>query len=301
MNRLNSKFLSISQALPKFALICLALTLAFIIPLGHLIDLAKSSDLYSHAILIPAICLYLAWDKGRADTFPLSEPNRKAALVPVAVGIVSLAIFLSSDANPTDSLEIEDYLAPSILSFACFLIAGTLVSFGYESVKKQFFPILFILFIVPFPVFMREGIQSFFQHSSAELAYWFIKIAGVPIFREGLLFHMPTIVMEVAPQCSGLRSSLVLFIVSTVASYLFLKSPWKRSVFVLLVIPIGIFRNAIRILILALQCYHIGPEQIDGWFHRQGGQPLFAVTLIPLFATLYFFWRSEKKQNKAES
>lgn len=271
------------------------LSIVFAIPLQHLWALARSSDLYSHVILIPFVSVYLAWDTNRLVSIQDSKPNRLLAVWPLAIGLASMIAFYLSTANPHDPDQVENYLAYSIFAYACFLIASTFVLFGAKAIRAQIFAILFILLITPFPVAVRESIQIFFQHTSAEAAYWGIKLIGVPIFREGLIFEMPTISMEVAPQCSGLRSSLVLFITSLVASYLFLKSPWKRAVFVSLFIPIGIIRNAIRITVLAWQCYYIDPAMIDGWFHRQGGQPLFAVTLIPLFIVLWLFRRSETK------
>ncbi|MBK1880527.1 VPDSG-CTERM-specific exosortase XrtC [Pelagicoccus mobilis] len=271
------------------------LSLLFREPLQYLWGLARSSDLYSHVILIPFVSIYLAWDTSRLKTIEPSQPNRLLALVPVALGAVSLFAFWQTTASPLDPNQIEDYLAYSIFAYVSFIIATIFLLFGRETVRSQIFAILFLVILVPFPVAVREGIQIFFQYTSAEVAYWFIYIAGIPIHREGLIFEMPTIIMEVAPQCSGLRSSLVLFITSLVASYLFLKSPWKRAIFVSLFIPIGILRNAIRILVLAWQCYHIDPSMIHGWFHKHGGQPLFAVTLIPLFIVLWFFRRSEKK------
>lgn len=272
----------------------LSLTAAFFVPIKHLVELATHSDLYSHTLLIPFVCAYLAWETARSKKMEPSPPSAWLAIAPACIGAISLALFFLSGSVSLEANQIENYLAYSIFSYGCFIITICFLALGRNTVKAQIFPILFILFLSPFPVALRESIQIFFQHTSAEVAYWGIKFSGIPIYREGLVFEMPTIAMEVAPQCSGLRSSLVLFIVSTVASFLFLKSPWKRSIFVFLVIPIGILRNAIRIIILALQCYHVGPEEINGWFHRHGGQPLFAVTLIPLFATLYFFWRSEQ-------
>ncbi len=272
------------------------LSLLFLVPLQHLWGLARSSDLYSHVILIPFVSIYLAWDTSRIKTIELSQPNRLLALLPLAIGAVSLFAFSRTTANPLNPEQVEDYLAYSIFAYASFLIASTFLLFGRKAIRAQIFAILFILLITPFPVAVREAIQIFFQHTSAEVAYWGIKLVNIPIFRTGLIFEMPSIDMEVAPQCSGLRSSLVLFIVSLVASYLFLKSPWKRAIFVSLFIPIGIIRNAIRITVLAWQCYYIDPEMIDGWFHKQGGQPLFAVTLIPLFIVLWLFRRSERKK-----
>ncbi|MDQ8187870.1 VPDSG-CTERM-specific exosortase XrtC [Pelagicoccus sp. SDUM812002] len=283
------------QAVIVLAITIGVLSLLFVTPLQHLWALARSSDLYSHVILIPLVSVYLAWDTNRSQVIEPSRPKRSLALFPIGLGLVSLLAFFLGSENPLNPDQIEDYLAYSIFSYTCFIIAAIFLLFGVKTIQSQIFAILFLLLITPFPVAVREGIQVFFQHTSAEVAYWGIKLIGVPIFRTDLIFEMPTISMEVAPQCSGLRSSLVLFITSLVASFLFLKSPWKRAIFVSLFIPIGILRNAIRITVLAWQCYYIDPAMIDGWFHRQGGQPLFAVTLIPVFIVLWLFRRSESK------
>lgn len=275
----------------------IGLLICFAVPLTHLWTLAMNSDLYSHTILIPVVCIYLAWENGkRIET---SSPNRLLALIPAAIGLISLYAFYTVDANPTNPDQVENYLGYSIFALVMFAVAANFFFLGRHAARINLFPILFLVWMTPFTVPIREGLQIFFQYASAENAYWFIKLSGVPIFRNGaLIFEMPTIVMEVAPECSGIRSSLVLFITSLVASYLFLKTPWKRSALVFLVIPLGILRNGIRILVLALQCFHIHPDMINGWFHKHGGQPLFAVTLIPLFAVLYFFWKSENKKKK---
>lgn len=278
-----------------FAVATGLISLLFSTPLKHLAALSLSSDLYSHVLLIPIVSLYLAWDTNRIKRIARSEPQRIIAVVPFSVGLIALFTFLKTSANPSNGEEIENYLAYSILAYSCFVISAAFVSFGRTAVRTQLFPILFLLLVTPLPVPVREVIQAFFQHTSAEVSYWFISLAGIPIQRDGLIFYMPTIVMEVAPQCSGLRSSLVLFIVSTIAAFLFLRTPWKRALFVSLFVPIGILRNGIRILVLAWQCFHIDPEMINGWFHKHGGQPLFAVTLIPVFIVLWLFRRSEKR------
>lgn len=270
-----------------------SLALIFLEPLRRYFELATGSDLYSHTLLIPPLVIYLIVSNRKPNEEP-SRPNPVYAVVPALLTLVFCAIFVSSDFDLTTIDGLESHVAYAMLTIVSAILTFTCLLASAATIRRNLFPLFLLLWTAPFPAEVKLAIQTFFQHVSADVAYWFIKVAGVPIYREELVFHMPTIVMEVAPQCSGLRSSLVLFIVSLVASYLFLETPWKRTVFVLLVIPIGILRNAIRILILALQCYHIGPEEIDGWFHRQGGQPLFAITLIPLFVTLFLFRRSEK-------
>src|SRR5207244_4861510 len=97
----------------------------------------------------------------------------------------------------------------------------------------------------------------------------------------------------IAPECSGIRSSWMLFITSLLAAHLFLKKPWRRSVLVAAVIPLGILRNGFRILVIGLLCVHVGPEMIHSALHRRGGPLFFALSLVPLFLLLWWLRRSE--------
>jgi len=108
---------------------------------------------------------------------------------------------------------------------------------------------------------------------------------------------MPGIVLEVAQECSGIRSSWVLFITSLLASYLFLQSAWRRTFLVLFVLPLGVIRNAFRILVIALLCVHIGPEMINSAVHRRGGPLFFALSLIPLFILMWWLRRGDRGHN----
>jgi exosortase/archaeosortase family protein len=89
----------------------------------------------------------------------------------------------------------------------------------------------------------------------------------------------------------------VLFITSLLASYMFLRSAVHRTLLVVLVIPLGILRNAIRVLTIGLLCVHLGPEMIDSWIHHQGGPLFFAVSLVPLFAAAAWFRYLENRKS----
>ncbi len=276
----------------------IALTVAaFARPLWDLVQLALGSDFYSHTLLIPLVSIYLAWDN-RRRVIP-SAPQRLWAAAPLLLGAVSLVAFFRAPA--ADYAVDETKLAYGMVAFVSFVIAANCLTLGRQALRTNLFPLLFLYWMCPFTADLRNGIEAFLQYTSADVSYWLIETSGIPIFRSGLVFEMPTIALEVAPECSGIRSSLVLFITSLVASYLFLKSPWKRTALVLFVIPLGILRNGIRILVLAQLCYRIGPEMIHSWFHRSGGPPLFALSLIPLFALLYLFYRSERRLRPARS
>jgi exosortase len=145
--------------------------------------------------------------------------------------------------------------------------------------------------MAPIPTPIVTMMESALQHASAELAYIFIKISGIPIFRSGLSFHMPGISMSVAPQCSGIRSTIVLFLTSLVAGHLFIRKAWGRWFLVLFVIPLGIARNAFRILVLAYLCVRIDPSYIDSPIHHQGGPIFFVLSLIPFGIVLFLLRR----------
>jgi exosortase/archaeosortase family protein len=74
---------------------------------------------------------------------------------------------------------------------------------------------------------------------------------------------------------------------------MFLRTTWRRVLLVLAVIPLGLLRNAVRILVISLLCVHIGPHMINSVIHRRGGPFFFAVSLVPLFAMLWLFRRQE--------
>jgi len=77
---------------------------------------------------------------------------------------------------------------------------------------------------------------------------------------------------------------------------MFLRATWRRALLMAAVIPLGLLRNALRILVISLLCVHIGPHMINSVIHRRGGPVFFALSLIPLFAMLWLLRRQEIKQ-----
>jgi exosortase/archaeosortase family protein len=104
----------------------------------------------------------------------------------------------------------------------------------------------------------------------------------------------------VAPECSGIRSTLVLFITSLVAGQLFLRSRWKRALFALAVIPLGIFRNAFRIVTIGELCIHVDPGFIDSPIHHRGGPIFFVISMVPFILLLYYLRKAEIHEQKAK-
>lgn len=153
--------------------------------------------------------------------------------------------------------------------------------------------------MVPLPDAVVHGLETASQHASAEAASWYLRLAGVPFFRsetDPTIFQLPGIgPIKVAQECSGIRSSWVLFITSLIAAHMFLKGPWRRALFVVLVIPLGILRNGFRILVIGWLCVEVSPAMMDHWIHHRGGPVFFGLSLVPLFLILWWLRRGEKR------
>jgi exosortase C (VPDSG-CTERM-specific) len=163
------------------------------------------------------------------------------------------------------------------------------------------FPLLFLAFTIPLPEAAVDLLENASQEGSAEVANWLFLISGTPFLRNGTVFQLPGIAVEVAKECSGIHSSLVLFITSLLASYLFLRSPWRRALLVAAIIPLGLLRNGVRILTISLLCVHIGPHMINSVIHRRGGPFFFAASLIPLFLLLWWLRRGEVTATRSDT
>ena len=126
-------------------------------------------------------------------------------------------------------------------------------------------------------------------------------LSGMTYHREGLIFELPGIALQVAQECSGIRSSLVLFITSLLAGYMFLKSPWRRAALTIFVIPLAIVRNGFRIVTIGILCVQVDPGMVDSWIHRRGGPLFFALSLIPFFLLLFWLYRGERRREQPKT
>ncbi len=285
-----------SARVRRFLLAAGLLTLMFVIPLGQLFRFAATSQFHSYILLVPFIAGYLIWLK-RSALPAVGQPARLVAGAFGLAGTVVLAgywLILRSR-----QLSEDDYLAVMTLAFLLFFYGVCGWFWGGRICRTVAFPLALLLFLLPIPTPAMPWIDAFLQHGSALAASVFFGMAGTPYLRDGLTFQLPGISLQVAPECSGIQSSLVLFIVGLLAAYLFLRTPWKRAVLVLLVIPLGLIRNGFRVFVIGELCVHIGPQMINSYIHRQGGPIFFALSLIPLFVLLVVLQKTEKRRGRA--
>ena len=266
----------------------------FIVPLFSLFTYAAGTDLHSHILLVPFISGYLLYLR-RAE-LPRqfsSSPAAGSVFAILGLAAVALAMTFQHSAQP---LSQNDQLALTAFGFVSLLAAGGFLILGRQWMAAAAFPVAFLIFLVPLPDTAVNFLEKASMLASAEVANLLFDATGTPVLRSGTVFELPGIVIRVAQECSGIRSSWVLFITGLVAANLFLNSAWRRFILVAFIIPLGIVRNGFRILVIGLLCVHLGPQMIHSIIHRNGGPLFFALSLIPLFLLLLWLRRGETRR-----
>ena len=166
--------------------------------------------------------------------------------------------------------------------------------FGSDAFRAGIFPLLFLVFAIPVPGLILKPLISLLQRGSAEITLILLRISGTPVYREEFVFHMPRLSIEIAPECSGIRSFLSMVILTTFGGYLLLQTTWRRVALVLVAIPIMIFKNAVRITTLTLLSIHVDPGIIESRLHREGGIPFFLLALLLTYPVLKFLMKTEQ-------
>jgi exosortase C (VPDSG-CTERM-specific) len=281
------------------ALVTVALILAFWEPISGLARFSFSDELFSYIPLIPVISLGLIWFN-RRNLHPDSKPVRNLALLFGSAGVFLLAAYgwgRQAGWNP----DISDYLALMTAAFLLLLVAASCLFLVGATMRAIAFPAGFLVFAVPLPSALHRWIEHFLQYASADTAFGMFRLSTTPVFREGLILQLPAFRLEVAPECSGIHSTLVLFVTSVLAGHMFLGATWRRVLLTLSVVPLALLRNGFRIFVIGQACVHLGPQMIDSYIHRHGGPIFFVLSLIPFLMLLNYLRKSESRAATAVS
>ena len=265
-------------------------TLASVQPLTRLMLHAAQSELHSYIPLVPLVAAYLLYIR-RRTLVTACRSSMGGTVILSAIGVAALAASI----RLLGSLSVNDGLALLALAYVSLVAAGGFLFLGSKWMAAAAFPVSFLIFMVPLPDAVVSWLETASVLASADVSAFLFNITGTPLLREGTVFRLPTIVLVVAQECSGIRSSWVLFITSLLASHLFLESPWRRIILVAFVFPLAIVRNGFRILVIGLLCVHIGPHMIDSIIHRRGGPLFFVLSLVPLFLLSSWLRRGDQR------
>ena len=257
-------------------------------PLKDLLDAAANRDYYSHIILIPFVSVYLIYLKRKE----IYSDKVYSFGIGASVMLIGIILYVSGQ-NPGTSLNQNDFTSLITFSAVVLLLGAFISAYGVRAFREALFPLLFLGFMIPIPSSLMDWIIHFLQVGSTEFVNILLTATGVPFFREGFVFSLSGMSVEVAKQCSGIRSSLALLITALLAGHLFLNTGWKKVILAVAIFPIAMFKNGIRIVTLTLLGTYVDPRILQSSLHREGGIPFFIVALLLMAPVLYFLRKTE--------
>jgi exosortase len=265
-------------------------SLLFVRPLIRLVHLSLSNSDASHLILIPFLAACVLYIERRSIFRTLSSH----------VGLSSLLLFLGFGLSvgtqlAVNSLTSDLELTCYILALLLLWIAGFAFSFGRAAVRAAYFPLLFLLLTVPPPNFLLDRIIYLLQAGSSDITGALFDLFGVPALREGFVFHLAQVNIEVAKECSGIRSSIVLLVLALLVAHFCLKSFWSKGVFIICGLFMMLLKNGIRIASLTLLAMYVNPGFLTGRLHHYGGIVFFLLGLLLLLPVLWILQRGESR------
>jgi exosortase len=244
----------------------------------------------TYVILIPFIAVTLIyWDRERI--FSVLQTSIGPA---VAGFIVSAAIYFI-DLQYGGRLDDNDNLSLMTAAVVAAWLAGFMLIYGLPAFRAGLFPLLFLGLTAPMPTRIMSAMVHFLQYGSASLVGFLFALTGTPAYRENVVFVLPGLTIEVAEACSGIRSTLGIFIVTLLASHMLLRSNWRRTALVLAVIPISLFKNGVRIVVLTLLALHLDMRFLTGSLHHDGGILFMLLGLVMMYPVLSLLIRSEAR------
>ena len=250
-------------------------------------------DLYSYIYLIPFISFFLFFQK---KEHILAKINRFSPLG-ILIIIAGIILYIFSQYFRA-KLSPNDYFSMAISSWLIISLGGFLLFCGKNAFIEAMPALCFLVFMIPIPSPILNWYIEFLRKASETVSYYAFVLLGIPVFKTGNLFQLPNYTLEVARQCSGVRSSIGLWITAFLSSCLFLHKLRYRLLVLLSVIPIAIIKNGLRIVTLGILASYVDPIYITNhWLHKGGGVLYFGIALFLLFFPWLFFVRQLERKS----
>jgi exosortase len=255
--------------------------------------LALSNDTYSHIPLVPVVSLFVIYFE-RQRIFSRASSGWRLGSLLLLAGAVCFALGESNPWHGSPGNVLSTFLSGVVLTWT----GAFALAFGTNILRAATFPFLFLLFMIPIPEPLLSRTILLLQKGSADTAGLIFNVFGVPFLRQGFDFALPGLVIRVAEECSGIRSWLALLITAVLASRLFLHTTWRKILICVLVFPIAVVKNSLRIVTLSALALYVDPGFLYGRLHKYGGVPFFLFGLLMLMSLFMVLRRSEASNKK---
>ena len=153
------------------------------------------------------------------------------------------------------------------LSFIVLIAGLIIIHFGRKFFKEISFPLLFLITMIPLPENIYSPLAIYTRDITFGGSSWVISFFGIPFWKEGLLIHLPDIVLKVNRGCSGIRYLISFFVFGLAYGYLYRRSTLSQLSIIALTIPISLAASIFRLTAIFLLTYFISPRMAEHWPH----------------------------------
>lgn len=260
----------VSWPIRQLLILGAGLLVLFVPTYFSLAQTAWMKDDNGHAPIIIALSFWLLWNDRQRIFAGEAKPAMVSGWVMLLFGLV---MYVLGRSQGIDTLEAVSHI---ILLASCLLMLR-----GWHAVRVAWFPLFFMLFMVPLPGVVVQAITLPLKVMVSIVAESILHMAGYPIGRSGVTLTIGPYQLMVADACSGLNSlftleSLGLFYMKLM-NY---KSRARNTLLAFAIVPISFTANVIRVMVLVLVTYHLGDEAGQGFLHGFAGLLLFSVALV---------------------
>ncbi len=259
-----------------FAGLLVLVTVLFYDTLVSMVDIWWRSETFAHGFLIAPISLWLIWQKRHEIMQIIPEPSYLALPLLLANGLVW---FLA---------DLVDINVIRQAAFVAFIPLTLFALWGWQLVKALMFPLAFLFFAVP----VGEGLIPPLMEFTADFTVAMVQLTGIPVYREGLFFELPTGNWSVVEGCSGVRYLIASITLGTLYAYLTYTSYTKRTIFIIAAIIIPIFANGFRAFMIVMIAHFSDMKLALGVDHFIYGWVWFGIVIFVMFF-VGSFWRDE--------
>jgi exosortase len=254
---------------------------------------ALADSEFTHILLVLPISAALIFSEWRSAN-PAISWNLWAGL---SFSAASLLIALSARSLLGQSTP-DVRLALDMLALVTLWIAAFALSFGMRAVRRMLFPLGFLFWMVPIPGFLLMKIILGLQRGSAFAAWLLFSAFAVPTSHQGVMLSIPGLNIEVARECSSIRSSLMLLVTTIVLAHLLLRTAWRKALVVAIAIPLSVAKNGLRIFTLGMLATRVDPSFLTGRLHHEGGGVFFLIALGLILLLMWILHRGEEPVSK---
>ena len=225
------------------------------------------SETFTHAFVVAPIALWLVWRQRERLADLLPQPQY-AMLVPMA--LLAL-VWLAGELVVANSI--------SQLAFTAMLVVSVPTVLGLPVARALTFPLMFLFFSVPIGDFLTPYMMQW----TADFTVQALRMSGIPVYREGLQFVIPSGTWSVVEACSGLRYLMASFMVGSLFAYLNYQTPRRRLAFVAVAIAMPIVANWLRAYMIVMLGHLSGNVIATGADHLVYGWVFFGIVIMAMF------------------